>query len=349
MSKEDEILNDEDLDETLYEQSKEELDKAYRTSRGDFIVDEDEDQDSDDEEDLDDEEDEEESSDEEESDEDGESEEDEDGENEESEGEEEGNDEDEEESPRIPRSRLNQVIEQREEYKDRVAWLEEQLERLISNPTAAKKEEKEEVETRPEYDFDKAEAKYIELILDGETDKAISLRKEINEERSYLFKSEIDKIKEEAAEIASTNSDSAVKESKFDTLVESYENKYPFLNADSDEYNEDAVETVNTLMVGYMQNNGLDKAEALTKAINKASPMFSKETKTTLGNKKKSRSDTSKKKALDAAKKQPKKPEASLKDTKTSVTDIPVSKLSEGQFKKLTAKEKAILRGDVVG
>ena len=330
------MANNTDLDETVYEQDPAEIEAAYRTTRGDFIVDVEEEE----------REGEEGSNEEEESvdEEDTTSESNEDTQDEEKSASLSRNDEDidEVDTPKIPRSRLNKVIEQREELKDRVSWLEEQLEKFIEGKSPPKRVEPE----RSEYDFDLAESKYIDLILEGDSKTATALRREINEERAYLFKQEINTVKEEARQHAKEEASATLEGGRFDTLVNSYEQKYPFLDVESKEYNEDALDTVNSLMVGYIKDKGMNQIEALTKAINKIVPMFTKDVKQSLGQK---RTDTAKTKALEAAKKQPIKQQTSIKEDKISVADLNVSKMTEKQFNKLTAEERAILRGDILG
>ena len=259
---------------------------------------------------------------------------------------EEDTDEDEEEEEveepskniKVPKSRLDEVIRQREEAKERSAWLEAQLEKLIAKETTAKP-----VEQKPSYNYDEAEEQYIQLIIEGETAKATKLRNEINSHRQEDLKNLIAEVTKETTSKVKSESSLLLEEERFGTLVESFENKYKFLNADSKEYNEEAVDTVNTLLSGYIAA-GKTKSEALKLAVNKVAPLYTKvvDTKQTLGNKRKVEAG---KKAVEASKSQPAKTKTvSTKEVDTSKIDI--SKMSERDFAKLTEKEKRILRGD---
>lgn len=292
---------------------------------------------------------EEEEVDEEESDDDEDSEEDEedDSEEDEEESEDEEDSEDEEEEPdeekgRIPRSRLNEVIAQRdaeraarEKEEERVSRLEAMVEKLISKETAPAPEP--EVE---KYDFIAAEEKYIDLILEGEVKDALALRAEIDKAKEDQFKNILEQSK-------TSTKDSVLNQSKFDTAVEAMEAKYPFLDYESDTYNEEAVESVNALMSGYV-SKGIPEVEALKKAVAKMAPLFEveeKETKKPLGNKRKASPKDDRKRNAKAAKAQPPK-STERKSSSKDLDTINVAKMSERDFSKLSDREKRILRGD---
>jgi hypothetical protein len=254
--------------------------------------------------------------------------------------------EDEEEtSGRIPRSRLNEVIAQRdaerearEREEERVSRLEAMVEKLISGQGSPKGDVDPPVK---EYDFDAAEERYIDLILEGEVKDALALRKEIDNAKQDRFRSEIEDVR-------TSTKDSVLTQSKFDTAVEAMEAKYSFLDVESDSYNEEAVESINALMSGYI-NNGIDKVSALNKAVAKMAPMYDvkppvKEPKLG-GEKRKAASTEARKRNAKASKAQPpKSPGRRAKDQ--DLDTVVVAKLSERDFAKLTDREKRILRGD---
>lgn len=243
---------------------------------------------------------------------------------------------------RIPKNRFDKALRQRDEWKERSLWLEEQLEKMISHSTSQKKVE-EEVPVST-YDFDASEEQYANFLIEGETAKAIKLRREIDSERQKEFKILISQIKDGAIKEAESKSSIAIENANLQTLIKNYENKYPFFNSEGDDYNEEAVDTVNTLMTGYMAK-GLSKTEALTKAVKQVAPMFDKEiktTKTSLGQKRKVEAG---KKAAEASKSQPVKTKSSTSE-KIDTTKLDIHKMSEKDFAKLTPKELKILRGD---
>ena len=309
--------NYEDIDD-------EPLEDEDEIDRGDDVVDEDEDLDND--ENID-----------EDSDEDSDSNED---AGESDEGNEDEDEEDDGVSNTIPLSRLNEVISQRDEKADRIDWLENQLEALINKETVP---EVKETTLEPIYNFTEAEEAYGNLLIEGETGKAAILRATIDSERKKELVALINEVKKTSNQEATDTSNALIETNKFDNLVTNFENKYPFLDADSDKYNEEAVETVNTLIAGYTAS-GKTKSQALSVAIKKAIPMYkpTEPDKTTLGNKRKTKA---RKKAADASNQQPTKTNSKgLKNIDTDTVDI--SKMSERDYNKLTAKEKRILRGD---
>jgi len=65
------------------------------------------------------------------------------------------------------------------------------------------------------------------------------------------------------------------------------ESKHPFLDHKSKSYNEEAVDTVNTLLAGYIAA-GKGKVESLQLAISKVVPLYTKkEVKTSIGEQRK--------------------------------------------------------------
>lgn len=245
--------------------------------------------------------------------------------------------------PRIPKSRLDEVLSQRDEARERQLWLEEQLEKLI---TLQSNKEPQVKEPKQVYDFATAEQKYISLIIEGDTNQASQLRSEIDKERKAEMMELINGIKADAETKAKAESGKAVESERFNTLVETFKTKYSFLDDSSDLYNEEAVETINTLTAGYAAT-GKSRSEALRLAVNKVAPMYVKDepaSKTTLGNQ---RTQQAVKKATNASNKQPPQTPAGKSASKASDnTKIDILKMSDKDFDNLTEREKRILRGD---
>lgn len=242
---------------------------------------------------------------------------------------------------RIPKSRLDEVISQREEEKARSRWLEAQLEKLLAQDKSQKKEEA--VEAAPEFDFDSAEDAYAEAILEGDTSKASKIRKDIGKARDALHEFHIKQLKKELSAEAGKTAKTATEDAKFDDLTALYEEKYPFLNVDSDQYNEDAVDDVNTLMTGYIAR-GKSKAAALKAAVEKVVKMNAPAEKPTLGKRKQS----AVKKNIKASKRQPPKNRGKTREVTNDgdVTIDDLEKMSLEEFRALPAKVRRELRGD---
>lgn len=245
-------------------------------------------------------------------------------------------------SPKIPKGRLDKALRQRDEYKERSLWLEDQLEKLIEQST---RQQVKEVEKIPafSYDFESAEEQYANYLIEGETAKATKLRREIDNARELKFSQLLAEIEERAIEKATQTSSANAENSKFQALVANYENKYPFLDSENDLYNEEAVDTVNTLLAGYAAK-GMTKSEALKKAVEKVAPLFKKEVepikKTT-----KQRQVEANKKVANTIKSQPAKTQSS-RSTNIDTSKLDISKMSERDFAKLTPRELKALRGD---
>jgi DNA-binding CsgD family transcriptional regulator len=244
---------------------------------------------------------------------------------------------------RIPKSRFDEVIQQREDAKERNLWLEAQLEKLISlsnAPTAATPAAPQ----APTYDFTAAEEQYVSLIIEGEIAKASALRNQIDKERKNELMGLINTIKSTASTEAKAESTAAIEAERFNNYIATVESTYSFLDTNSKDYNEEAVDTVNALLAGYVAS-GKTKTEGLKLAISKVVPLYKgveKEIKVSLGGKRKVEAG---KKAAKAASSQPTKVKsASTKSADSETVDI--SKMSERDFNKLTKKELSILRGD---
>jgi hypothetical protein len=246
--------------------------------------------------------------------------------------------------PRIPKSRLDEVIQQREDAKERNLWLENQLEKLINASNKSQESTRTPEVEASTYDFDRAEEDYISLIIEGEIGKATKLRNTINKERQSEMMNLIKGIESSVTSKAKTDSSAVIEQDRFDNYVDTIEAKYPFLDSKNKSYNEEAVETVNTLLAGYIAA-GKTKTEGLKLAVGKVAPFYSKdevEAKKSLGNK---RTVEAGKKAAKAAASQPTKVKSGSSRS-ADASSINISKMSERDFSKLTAREKSILRGD---
>jgi hypothetical protein len=244
--------------------------------------------------------------------------------------------------PRIPKSRFDEINNRMKEANERNLWLEEQLEKLINNSQQQQKQTSAPAQEAPKYDYDAAEEEYINLIIGGDIAKATKLRNEINSVRQKELHDLISGIKSEASDNAKSQSSQLLEKERFESSIVNMESKYPFLNHKDKGYNEEAVETVNTLLAGYLAA-GKGKVESLNLAIKKVLPLYEKKagTKVSLGDQRKTEAG---KKAALASKHQPVKQKSVTRTT--DMGQVNINKMSDRDFSKLTAKEKSILRGD---
>jgi len=247
-----------------------------------------------------------------------------------------------EESHTIPKSRLDEVIAQREAEKDKTTWLEAQLEKFIERDATPEVEEIEK-EVLPEYDFDNKEIEYVDALLEGDSAKAAGIRKDINTARSTIEDFKLNKLRNDYKNSAKEQSQEANDKSKFDDLVELYKGKYAFLDDSHDNYNEEAVDTINTLMTGLIAQ-GKSKAEALRNAVSKLSPIYDLDA--TKNKSKPNRKKTAVKKHLNANKKQPPKNRGKSTAGRDTFNAEDIEKMSLDDFRKLPSKLKKQLRGD---
>lgn len=254
--------------------------------------------------------------------------------------EDEDDEEEKDDDPRIPRSRLNEVIRQREEQKQEVAWLKEQLQLVLAQ--GGKKASEEEVQDEaPPFDFDGAEDQYIDLVLDGDKEQARKLRQQIDNERAKALQKEILKVSEKAESVATAKTAEVEAARKFETVLNKAVETYPFLNHKSKAYNEAAVKMANRIMAGYVAE-GDSKDEALRKAVKDIVPMYSK-----TSTKGKERAKEARKKATTASKQQPTSAARSAAAKgRRDLSPAKIAKMSEKEFNSLTTREKAALRGD---
>ncbi|MBT8449255.1 MAG: hypothetical protein KJO69_06170 [Gammaproteobacteria bacterium] len=255
-----------------------------------------------------------------------------------------------EEGQRIPKSRLDQVIKQREEERERNLWLQEQLEAMIQRQTAVEEKVEEEVdEGPPDYDFDEAEGKYIELILEGEVKDATMLRREINKAREEVYNYQIESVRKNVTSEAVDKTTQSLDEQRFNGLLTSYVEQYDFLNDESDAYNAKAVTMANKLMASYLQE-GKRKSEALKLAVDDILPFYNEEKPEVKpkANTATARKKQARKKAAKASQSQPPASKGRTGKTARSLDSIDIAKMSDKDYNSLTARERAKLRGDIV-
>jgi hypothetical protein len=183
--------------------------------------------------------------------------------------------EDKDKDIRIPKARFDEAVQKErqkaQEAEQRTKFLEEQINRLLEMQTTGKavEEKVEEVAV----DIDALEAQYAEKLLEGETDEAIKIRRQINAEYQKLVNNAIKSAKEEAR----AESKSLSETEKFNLVKEDSFNKYPFLSNESDTFDQELVAEINALAAGYKQTLELSPADALKKAVNKLAPPYKKQ------------------------------------------------------------------------
>ena len=144
----------------------------------------------------------------------------------------------------IPKSRLDEVLTQNKALKKRIEQSE--------------KAQKGVEETPETYDFDTKETDYMNAVLDGDQEKAKTIRKEIRQaERSHI-ESELAQNIEQKVTRSST-------ETAIQDAAHAIEEAFPIFDTSSPEFNEDLTTEVNKYMTGFIQS-GQNPVEALEEA-----------------------------------------------------------------------------------
>ena len=245
---------------------------------------------------------------------------------------------------RIPKSRFDEALGK---AKQRENVLLEEIEKLKggAQATAATKTVKE-MRTK----IDELQDKYEDLILDGKKDDARKVRRQVDEMRDELSEYQTS-VKSDAARKA------AIDEMSYNAQLAGYEAKYPTLNPEHSDFDEDKVGEVATLLNAFTKA-GQKRTEALAMAVKYvlgAPPAAAaKEGDKTDAAKEAAdkRAAEARKKAADADKKQPGDTKdvglGSDKAGGKGQGDVDVMKLDQKRFAKLDDDTLSKLRGDSI-
>lgn len=260
----------------------------------------------------------------------------------------------------IPYARFKEVNDQGRADRERMLQLEEENARLRGSQPPKKEEEK----PKP-YDFDGAEDRYMDAVLDGDKDKAKEIRREIRAEEKKLNEAESRAstdaaIAEERARAAQDREAEKVQ----GVLVAAYE-KYPFLDhTKAKTRNMEAIQEVIDLRDAYVMK-GMPFSQAVDKAANVIGRAYAPAAKP--GDDKgkggdgkggddkgkggemsraEKRGIEQKQKNATAEERQPERMNGSGQRERLGQIDI--EQMSDEQFSKLTKEELSELRGDNV-
>jgi len=225
----------------------------------------------------------------------------------------------------IPKNRLDQEVAKRR-----------QLEKRLQDLEAAQKTAEPEV---PAFDFDQAEKDYMDAILEGESEKAQRLRKEIRVAERTQMEAEFN------AKMQNTQVQTRA-QINLENEVKRLTTEFPELDVNSEHANEELINETNELMGAFI-HSGYDPVDAIQKAvgytrktvgINATGPVVVPD----LSSKKAPKQGLNTKKKLEAASKQPPKltGESKRAENNSSVG------LSDADFAKLDQDTLKKLRGD---
>ena len=148
--------------------------------------------------------------------------------------------------PMVPKARLDEVLAK-----------QKALQKQLDEINAAN----EKAEEAPDsYDFDTKEVEYQNMVLDGETDKAVALRREIRKaEREQL-----------EFEMRQEMTQTVTKDRQMNALQQAanvMEETYPVFDSNAEEFNQDYTNEVVELRDAFIVQ-GFEAVDALSKAVN---------------------------------------------------------------------------------
>jgi len=239
----------------------------------------------------------------------------------------------------VPHARFNEVNEEAKTHRARVLALEEELARMKGSAPAKPKEEPEKSET---FDFDEAEDRYAEAILNGEPDKAKSIRREIRAKEQEAADRRAEELTDRRYKTNKAEDDAKRTKLEFDLELSKAYAAYPFLDAASADSNAEAIEEALVWHQSFVAK-GKSPADALIAAVAKVGPRYKvADVEVEKPGTEAPKPDLAK--GLARADKIPAKPEG----VGARASTLNVAKMSPKDIKALAPDEEARLAGDVV-
>lgn len=238
---------------------------------------------------------------------------------------------------RIPKSRFDEA---QAKARQREQALLEEIEKLKGGQQAsATQKAVSDMKSK----IEELQDKYEDLILDGKKDEARKIRKQVDAMREELVEYQTS-VKSDAARKA------AVDELSYNAQLAGFEAKYPALNPEHEDFDEDQTNEVATLLNAFVKS-GTKRADALAKAVKYVLGAPPEQKASDAGKVlAEQRAKAAREKAAEADKKQPPNSAKigldSDKAGKGGEQGIDVMRLSQDKFSKLDEETKAKLRGD---
>lgn len=238
-------------------------------------------------------------------------------------------------APRIPKARFDEVNEERKRLRAEVERLRAEMQ---TRPPEAPPEP-----VTPAYDFESKEKEYMEAVLDGDTDKALALRREIRQAEFDTIQAQVQKAVPRADEAATVVQQRMANES----ALKEVNTAFPVFDPNSEAYDVDLTEEAVAIARGFIEYRGMDFPSAIRKAadqvarlngINRAGATPTAQPKPVADPK------AVQQKLQQAARQPPTTPVNSIPDEDS----VDVASMSDEEFMALPAKTRARLRGDFV-
>ena len=242
-------------------------------------------------------------------------------------------------SGHIPKSRFDEVIAERNAERERSAELERRIQALEAS-NKPKEAEAPKVEVK---DVDALELEYANLMLEGEVEKAVKLRGQINAE---IRRQAEDAADQRAAQREAAQTQKAIT-NELQATANQIEKDYPYLSTEEGEM---VVPQITALRDAYIAK-GMKPAEALRKAADFIAPRFDPDPKQDDKDEEKpeAKKDTRAAAAIargikDSAAQPPQMSGVGNRSMDTVKRDV--NGMSEEEFDALPESEKRKMRGD---
>lgn len=237
----------------------------------------------------------------------------------------------------VPHSRFNEVNE-------KLRLLEAELaeERASKTKEPTQKEVIPPEEEKPVVTVKDLEKACYQAMLDGEEDKAVEIRMEINAIiQANAEQSVRNSIKQEESVKSAQQ-----QQKEFQAAVNEIQAAYPMLDINSEEANEDAIDVVVALRDKYVAQ-GKSPAEALRTASEKAVQMFGGEVVEKPPVKAKFSAQEAKLTNANAAERIPPKMKGGMGDRATNLQSSDIHKMTDAQFNNMDPLQEKRLRGEI--
>lgn len=239
----------------------------------------------------------------------------------------------------VPHARFNEVNQNLKNERAERLRLEEEVARL-RGAAPAPVEKKDDLKP---FDFDAAEDRYMDAVLDGDKDKAKAIRAEIRSEERKALEQEGAKAGKQTVAEELRQRDEQAELARLQQVAREAVVKHPFFDAGAKDANPEAIEELVAWRDHYIRK-GLPPSKALATAVEKVAPRYAKDAERKPTANKPSATEEQILKNMDRAKRIPQAPAGVGERGK----DIDYSKLSEDEFDALPAEEKKKARGDYV-
>lgn len=239
----------------------------------------------------------------------------------------------------VPHARFNEVNETLKQERAERLRLEEELARARGAQPAAPAEKPATPEA---YNFDDAEDRFMDALLDGDKEAAAKIRAEIRAEERKEFAQQSAQSAQQVTDAELKRREAEAEQQVAQKVMSAAITKYPFLNHESEDADAEAIEDVIARRDLYLKR-GMPFAKALATAVEKVAPRYAPQEEEPKPAKRTATAEQINRN-LDREKRIP----AAMPGVGERGKDIDYAKLSEDEFDALSEADKRKARGDFV-